>query len=195
MTPQTKNKFDEMRAQSIEKITQAALELFTDVGYHKTTISMIAAKAGISTGLMYNYYKTKEELLEVLASNNFRKAREGMRMLKDADGAEVVSAIIKGLNGLSDHERARNSKLALFLLTQPDVPDSVAKIAREFTAESYDFQEGLFAKMGAENPKLNALLLSAIIGGVRLQYFMFGDKYPLKEMVELIADNHLFKPK
>jgi len=40
-----------------------ALEHFAKEGYHKTTISHIARHAGMSKGLMYNYFTSKESLL------------------------------------------------------------------------------------------------------------------------------------
>lgn len=40
-----------------------ALEHFAREGYHNTTISHISRHAGISKGLMYNYFDSKEELL------------------------------------------------------------------------------------------------------------------------------------
>lgn len=40
-----------------------ALEHFANEGYHKGTISHIARHAGISKGLMYNYFESKEQLL------------------------------------------------------------------------------------------------------------------------------------
>jgi AcrR family transcriptional regulator len=40
-----------------------ALEHFAKEGYHKTTINHIARHAGMSKGLMYNYFISKESLL------------------------------------------------------------------------------------------------------------------------------------
>jgi len=40
-----------------------ALQHFANEGYHNTTITQIAKLAGISKGLMYNYFESKEVLL------------------------------------------------------------------------------------------------------------------------------------
>ncbi len=45
-----------------------ALEHFAGQGYHNTTITHIAKHAGISKGLMYNYFESKEELLTEIIS-------------------------------------------------------------------------------------------------------------------------------
>lgn len=44
-------------------IMQAALHLFDEKGYGSTTIADIALKAGISKGLIYKYFASKEEIL------------------------------------------------------------------------------------------------------------------------------------
>jgi AcrR family transcriptional regulator len=41
----------------------AAIELFAERGYHATTTRDIATRVGMSTGAMYAYFRSKEELL------------------------------------------------------------------------------------------------------------------------------------
>ena len=47
-----------------------ALEHFANEGYFKTTIMHIARHAGISKGLMYNYFESKEELLVAIINRS-----------------------------------------------------------------------------------------------------------------------------
>jgi len=63
MTPRTQRQFEEIREEKRNLIMNVALEHFANAGYHTTTISHIANHAGISKGLMYNYFKSKDELL------------------------------------------------------------------------------------------------------------------------------------
>lgn len=46
-----------------EKITKAALKLFSQKGIHSTTTNEIAKKAGVATGSFYAYFKNKQQLL------------------------------------------------------------------------------------------------------------------------------------
>lgn len=46
-----------------QQIVVAAAELFSRKGFEATTVSEIAAAAGISTGLIYHYARTKEDVL------------------------------------------------------------------------------------------------------------------------------------
>ncbi|MEQ8813517.1 MAG: TetR/AcrR family transcriptional regulator [Nitratireductor sp.] len=45
------------------QIVAAATELFAERGFYRTTIKEIAAKAGVSAGLVYLYFREKEDVL------------------------------------------------------------------------------------------------------------------------------------
>jgi AcrR family transcriptional regulator len=55
-----------LRLQDVErnqkKIEDAALRVFTQLGYHGTSVRDIAKASGVSIGNLYNYYRTKEEI-------------------------------------------------------------------------------------------------------------------------------------
>ena len=46
-----------------EQIIRAATKLFSEQGYYLTTIQDIASEAGISVGLIYQYFKDKDDVL------------------------------------------------------------------------------------------------------------------------------------
>ena len=51
------------------RILEAAEELFAAQGYAKTTVEEIARRAGVSKGLVYDHYDSKEELLRAVWSH------------------------------------------------------------------------------------------------------------------------------
>ena len=57
----SKNK---QRSDKRERIIKVSLQLFARNGYDSTTIRMIANEAGISLGLLYNYFSGKNEVLK-----------------------------------------------------------------------------------------------------------------------------------
>jgi TetR/AcrR family transcriptional regulator, repressor of fatR-cypB operon len=57
-----------------EEILDAALRLFTDRGYHGTTIPEIAAKAGVAAGTIYSHFLGKEHVVNVL----YRRTKQRM---------------------------------------------------------------------------------------------------------------------
>ena len=55
-----------IQKRSIEKkrrIIEAGFKLFCENGYHKTNTVEIAKEAGVSTGIVYNYFKDKKAIL------------------------------------------------------------------------------------------------------------------------------------
>jgi len=80
-----------LKDQAIErnrkKIERAALRVFIRQGYHGTTVRDIADASGVSTGNIYNYYRTKEHLFAQIvqryAARMDRLRREALDSLDD----------------------------------------------------------------------------------------------------------------
>ena len=70
MSPRTPEQFEGIREEKRNLIMNVALEHFAAEGYHNTTINHIAKHAGISKGLMYNYFESKEELLAAIVNRS-----------------------------------------------------------------------------------------------------------------------------
>lgn len=52
-----------------EAILAAALELFTERGFHGTAIPLVAERAGVGAGTIYRYFESKEALVNTLYQN------------------------------------------------------------------------------------------------------------------------------
>ena len=46
-----------------QELVNAAVELFVKKGFHKTTVREIAKEFGMSMGALYDYIRTKEDIL------------------------------------------------------------------------------------------------------------------------------------
>jgi AcrR family transcriptional regulator len=53
----------------VEEILQAAGVLFAERGYDKVTTNMIAARAGVSSGSLYQFFPNKEAIAQAFAAN------------------------------------------------------------------------------------------------------------------------------
>ncbi|MEO8440034.1 MAG: TetR/AcrR family transcriptional regulator [Spartobacteria bacterium] len=53
-----------------EQILDAAMHCFAERGFHQTTMHDISGRAGVSVGLIYRYFKNKEEVIAALASEH-----------------------------------------------------------------------------------------------------------------------------
>jgi len=60
--PKTEEQNQKILDERKEQILEASLEEFSQKGYSGTKISDIVKRAGISQGLLYHYYKSKDEL-------------------------------------------------------------------------------------------------------------------------------------
>ncbi len=49
-----------------EKILESALQMFVENGFEGSPTSKIAKNAGVATGTLFHYFKTKEELINML---------------------------------------------------------------------------------------------------------------------------------
>jgi AcrR family transcriptional regulator len=47
-------------------ISSTAIQLFVELGFHGTATSKIAQEAGVANGTLFNYFKTKDELIVAL---------------------------------------------------------------------------------------------------------------------------------
>jgi AcrR family transcriptional regulator len=57
-----RGKRDESKDKTKRAILRAALELFAEKGFYRTTTKAISRKAGIAEGTLFNYFQTKEDL-------------------------------------------------------------------------------------------------------------------------------------
>jgi len=64
----SKKQGEKMREATREKILCAAVALFAEKGLAATSTQDIAKQAGVSIGLMYHYYRTKEDMFNALAA-------------------------------------------------------------------------------------------------------------------------------
>ncbi len=183
MSPKTKEQFEAIRQRSAAGIMQAALELFAHQGYSGTSISAIAKEAGVSKGLIYNYYPSKEALLEAIILGAVDKGDDAFQENLNLDlppGAQLESLIELGFSMLTSN--LHYWKLITSIAFQPGVLDRFKHKALEKGIRELQQLEALFAKLGKENPSQEALFLVAFMDGVALQMMNIGEAYPLQEM-------------
>ena len=124
MSPRTATQFKEIREEKRSLIMDAALEHFASEGFHNTTINHIARHAGISKGLMYNYFRSKDELLAEIIDRSIAE----IYMYFDADRDGILSGdefelFIRKLFTLLKEKRSF-WQLFVQLMMQKDVMES-----------------------------------------------------------------------
>ncbi len=69
MNLMAKPKFKRRKHERPAEITSAALDAFAENGYTATKVDDVARRAGVSKGLLYLYFKTKEDLFKAVVRN------------------------------------------------------------------------------------------------------------------------------
>lgn len=78
-------KQQERQKKSKEKILQAAITEFSASGYDKVTMENICTRHGISKGMMYHYYSSKDDLFLLCVQNMYQM----MQQYLEANMAEL----------------------------------------------------------------------------------------------------------
>ena len=83
-----------------EKIIEAGFDLICSDGYHNTNTAIIAKKAGVSTGIVYQYFKDKRDIfltgLERYADDIFYPMHNMSDLKFDKDNiSEAIKSMIK----------------------------------------------------------------------------------------------------
>ncbi|MCL2407948.1 MAG: TetR/AcrR family transcriptional regulator [Defluviitaleaceae bacterium] len=145
--PRTKEYGEKLREATRIKILESAVALFAEKGLTATSTKEIAKNASVSVGLMYHYYKTKDEMFDAIV----------------ADAMEEVSEFRKIL-------REQNFKVGIRLfaeemITEMKSGDSFAKWMA-ILAQSTDFDKQLIAELSMSVPVETAQLFVALIHGL-----------------------------
>ena len=94
---------EQMRDDRCTAILSAAGRFFAVRGFQATKISDIAAEVGMSQGLLYHYYRSKEEIFIEIIRSAFDKMNAAARALEKASLSPsqklktLVSSLIKSL--------------------------------------------------------------------------------------------------
>jgi AcrR family transcriptional regulator len=86
MSPRGKQLNEQMRTEAIAKITRAALEVFAGYGYHGTKMEQIMQVSGLSKGLVYHYFPSKESLFFHLVDSALEISRNIWQDALEAPG-------------------------------------------------------------------------------------------------------------
>ena len=80
----------EVGMETREKILEAALELFVENGLYGVATSKISKKAGVSTGILFHHFETKDKLIaELYACNKAKYMQEAIEQVEISGTSEM----------------------------------------------------------------------------------------------------------
>ncbi len=190
MSPRSKSLNEQLRAESQTKIVEHALELFGQHGYDRTSITMIAKAAGISQGLVYHYFESKEELLRAIFE---RSMADVQASFAEADAAGTPQERIERLVRASFDILSRNLqfwRLSYGVRMQASVLAALGESIPRWTMTIRRKLEGYLREAGAPEPELEANILFALLDGVSQHYALEPENYPLTAVAERIVASY-----
>ncbi len=189
MSPRGKKQIEQIRKNSIRNILGAAFELMAKNGYETTSISQIANAAGVSKGLMYNYFDSKEDLLKVLLNDAMGEADKLISGIIAPDPAETLRNLFLWFFD-ELRERPEHWRLLTELTLKIDKFDFVQEMARVKMKEYVAFVSTLLEEIGHPNAKEEAQLIAGLFDGIGIQYLVIGRDYPLDEMEKYLIEKY-----
>ncbi len=195
MAPRTSEQLEEVRELSRNKILDAALKLFAERGYHNTSISQLTQEAGVSKGLLYNYFDSKKALLDGIVGQAMAEGEEVMReMMKLPEPSDQLRFILE--QAFQEIiERKEHYKLMLSLSLQIDQFPEIKEIVLAKYKGTVPFLAPLLEAVGIENAEEESYVLAALIDGVGTQATILGDAMPIEKIKHGIFERYNLNPK
>ena len=79
-----------------QRILEAARECFGELGFAGATVAAVARRAGVSNGLLYQFFRNKEHMLTVVLDDVVRDWVRAMLPRDDQSAAAALEHMLRG---------------------------------------------------------------------------------------------------
>ncbi len=176
-----------MRDERREQILRAGLRLFATKGLAATRATDIAKACGIAQGLLYHYYRSKEELFTELIRSAFERMNDAVCMLeamKLSPADKIRTAMRELVRGFQQSEDAADYFMLVARATANDaIPAQARKIIEQENTLAYEVLTRII-KAGQRDgaivehpPEQLALLFWVIVKGIALHRAAHGEAF------------------
>jgi len=186
--PRTEEQFEHIRKEKKKVIMEVALELFAKNGFHATSISQISKQAGISKGLAYNYFESKNEILEEIINQGFSEITSFMvtDFEHPVTDDELIALIERSFDQIA--KDIQHWKLFYSLMLQPHIVENFteryAKAAEPFFGMIHQF----LASKGSSDPDGDLMIISMMIEGAFLYAVVAPGIFSIGQMKQKVID-------
>lgn len=189
MCPRTSTQYEAIRQEKRNLIMDTALELFAQNGFHGTSISHISKKAGISKGLVYNYFESKEEILKSIVQSGYNAAYKHLDLNKD--GRLVQEEFIHFIKMTFRLVKENRNFWALYssLMFQPGILDLVMPQFEGKALEIQKLMTNFLKEMGSIDPESDLLSISSIIKGATVILITAPEFFPMDKLEESVINS------
>ena len=166
--PRSTEQYEAIRREKKELILDTALILFAENGFHQTSMEQIARKAGISKGLTYNYFESKNAVLDEILKKGFDAIYKHFDLNMDGllTYTEFEFFIRQSFNVICKN---RNFwKLYFSIMMQPVVTETYIQNYSETSAGLMNMLIRFLTENGSENPSKDLFIISSLLKGAYL---------------------------
>jgi len=188
------NKKHIAREKSIESIRNSAVHLFSKHGFSATTMEMIAKHAKVSKGLAYNYFKSKNQIFELILDQHLSK-QEGL--YKTIDPNQSALDYLREFFTKSIDFFNKERKTFILISVSLFQPNSVAlskKLTESFEKRLAPFKEAMrerFKSLGVDDPDAEMLFVRTFLHGMfTLQCAHAGENIPKEKLVDIFLSRY-----
>ncbi len=149
--PRTEKVNQQIRDERREHILMAAAKVFARNGYVGTRMDDIASVAGVSKGLTYHYYRSKEAVFNELIENATRGTARLYEYAVQQEGSALERLrwlVEQVLDGLADH--AVTYMVVLQAFVSDAAPDCSRSLVESLATETTSIVTKLIAKGQAD---------------------------------------------
>lgn len=161
-------KRQEQRDQAEERIFEAAKRIFSCHGYDGSSVRMISKEAGVSPGLLYNYFQSKEELLMHVFQAGLRDVEASFSDLPD-DGA-ILTYLENNFRIAREHESLW--RLIYIVRTQESAMNLLGVKIERVQRQVVQRLESRLAPSYGSRARAEAIFLNAALEGI-IYHFLF----------------------
>lgn len=190
MTPRTPEQNEEIRRKTHQQIIDAAFELFAKEGYAHTSIATVAKKAGVSKGLIYHYFDSKQAILEAIFDQMVEVGNQILDFPDEFTPADKIQKVLEGTFKFIE-EQTGKGRLMIGLALQPETFETLKPKIDEVNKTQMVMYIDLFEELGYDKPELEAYRIGAMMDGIMLGYISMGDDYPFEEMKQKILEEYV----
>lgn len=188
MAPRSPEQFAEIREERKHQILEAALHVFAEDSYHGSSMAAVAKRAKVSKGLIYNYFKSKEEILISLVVDVFDEVMDHMdlNLNEPLTKASFTQVIEKSVDEVV--KNPQRWKLYMSLSFQPDVtPILMAQMMPKIQPFMIAVNNYFMGK-GYEDPMTMMRYYSAILDGVQMHILIDPENFPVEKVKQMMID-------
>ncbi len=172
-----------------DRILDTALDLFANNGFHKTSISQIAKTTGVSKSLVYNYFESKNQLLESIITT-FIERNAQLLPSGSIENLESPEDLAEYLQKLKLHFVTHSTyyRLLIMLTLQGTVKEIIMPDILEKQRVLLPQLNAFFHKFHQEDSDKLTYLLGAVMDGIFLHYLYMEGNYPLDEIFDYFSN-------